>query len=62
MPLRDLVLALSVPFFWGIGFVITKPGMEQFPPMLINGLRWGLTGLVLIWWFPIPKKYLKNYY
>jgi len=60
MPLRDLVLAISVPFFWGIGFVITKPGMEQFPPMLINGLRWGLTGLVLVWWFPIPKKYLKK--
>ena len=60
MPLRDLILAISVPFFWGIGFVITKPGMEQFPPMLINGLRWGLTGLVLVWWFPIPKKYLKK--
>ena len=60
MPLRDLVLAISVPFFWGIGFVITKPGMEQFPPMLINGLRWGLTGLVLVWWFPVPKKYLKK--
>ena len=60
MPLRDLVLAISVPFFWGIGFVITKPGMEQFPPMLINGLRWGLTGLVLVWGFPIPKKYFKK--
>ena len=56
MPLRDLILAISVPFFWGIGFVITKPGMEQFPPMLINGLRWGLTGFVLVWWFPVPKK------
>ena len=28
--------------------------------MLINGLRWGLTGLVLVWWFPVPKKYLKK--
>ena len=60
MPIRDLLLAISVPCLWGIGFVITKPGMEQFPPMLINGLRWSVTGLVLVWWFPIPKKYLKE--
>ena len=60
MPFRDLILAISVPFLWGIGFVITKLGMEQFPPMLINGLRWSLTGLVLVWWFPIPKMLLKK--
>ena len=60
MPLRDFFLAISVPFLWGIGFVVTKPGMEQFPPMLINGLRWGLSGIILIWLFPIPKQYLKN--
>jgi len=60
MPIRDILLAISVPLLWGIGFVVTKPGMEQFPPMLINGLRWGLSGIILMWWFPIPKKYLKN--
>ena len=60
MPIRDLILTISVPLLWGIGFVITKPGMEQFPPMLINGLRWSLTGLILVWWFPIPKKFLKQ--
>lgn len=58
MPIRDLLLAITVPCLWGFGFVITKPGMEQFPPMLINGLRWSLTGIVLIWWFPIPKTFL----
>jgi len=60
MPVRDFILAISVPLLWGVGFVITKPGMEQFPPMLINGLRWSLTGLILAWWFPIPRKYLKQ--
>ena len=60
MPIRNFFLAISVPCLWGIGFVITKPGMEQFPPMLINGLRWSLTGLVLVWWFPIPRKFLKD--
>ena len=60
MSIRHFFLAISVPCLWGIGFVITKPAMEQFPPMLINGLRWSLTGLLLVWWFPIPKKFLKQ--
>ena len=60
MPFKDIILALLVPILWGIGFTITKPGMEYFPPMLINGLRWSLTGLILIWWFPIPFLYLKK--
>ena len=60
MSIRYILLAVSVPCLWGIGFVITKPGMEYFPPMLINGLRWSLTGLLLVWWFPIPKPFLKK--
>ena len=60
MPIRDILLSLSVPLLWGIGFTITKAGMEELPPMLINGLRWSLTGLILVWWFPIPKKYFKT--
>ena len=60
MPLRDILLAITVPCLWGIGFVVTKPGMEQFPPMLINGLRWGFSGIILCWLFPIPKTYLKS--
>ena len=60
MPINHIFLALSVPILWGIGFTITKAGMDQFPPMLINGLRWTITGLILVWWFPIPRKYLKK--
>ena len=60
MPIRDFFIAISVPCLWGFGLVISKPGMEELPPLLINGLRWILTGLVLVWWFPIPKKFLKK--
>ena len=60
MPIRDLIIAISVPCLWGFGLVISKPGMEELPPLLINGLRWILTGLVLVWWFPVPRKFLKN--
>ena len=38
--------------------VATKPAMEFFPPMLVNGLRWSLSGIILVWWYPIPKDFL----
>ena len=60
MPIKDFFLAISVPCLWGFGLVISKPGMEQLPPLLINGLRWFIAGLVLVWWFPFPKKFFKE--
>ena len=60
MPLRDLCLALLVPIILGFGFVIAKPAMESFPPILLNGLRWSLSGLVMCYFFPFPKKFIKQ--
>ena len=60
MPLRDLFLALLVPILLGFGFVIAKPGMESFPPILLNGLRWSLSGLVMFYFFPFPKKFIRQ--
>tara|TARA_B100001123_G_C15188745_1_gene978396 strand:- start:174 stop:1034 length:861 start_codon:yes stop_codon:yes gene_type:complete len=60
VPIKDFFLAISVPCLWGFGLVISKPGMEQLPPLLINGLRWFIAGLVLVWWFPFPKKFFKE--
>ena len=56
MPLRDVFLALLVPFIWGFGFVIAKPGMEEIPPILLNGLRWSLTGIIMFLVFSFSKK------
>ena len=30
------------------------------PPILLNGLRWSLTGILMFWFFPFPKKILKR--
>lgn len=60
MPIRDIFMAIAVPCLWGFGFVIAKAGMEELPPLLINGLRWSLAGIILIWWVPIPKKLFKE--
>ena len=60
MPLRDIFLALLVPILLGFGFVIAKPAMESFPPILLNGLRWSLSGFVMFYFFPFPKKFIKQ--
>ena len=60
MPLRDIFLALLVPCILGFGFVIAKPAMEYFPPILLNGLRWSLSGIVMCYFFPFPKNLFKQ--
>ena len=60
MNLKDTFIASLVPIFLGFGFVIAKPAMEYFPPMLLMGLRFVFAASILIWWFPIPKGFLKK--
>ena len=60
MTLKDTLIASLVPIFLGFGFVIAKPAMVDFPPILLMGLRFTFAASILIWWFPIPKKYLKK--
>ena len=58
MNIKDTLIASLVPIFLGFGFVIAKPAFESFPPILLMGLRFTFAASILIWWFPIPKKYL----
>ena len=60
MPYRHVLIVVLVPIIMGFGFVISKPAMEFFPPILLNGLRWSLSGLIMFWFFPFPKKYFKQ--
>ncbi len=60
MTLKDTIIASLVPIFLGFGFVIAKPAMEYLPPFLLMGLRFTFVASMLIWWFPIPKGYLKR--
>ena len=60
MNLKDTLIASLVPIFLGFGFVIAKPAFESFPPILLMGLRFIFAASILIWWFPIPKGYLKR--
>ena len=60
MTFKDTLIASLVPIFLGFGFVIAKPAMEYFPPILLMGLRFTFAASILIWWFPIPKGHLKQ--
>ena len=60
MTLRDSIIAAIVPIFLGFGFVIAKPAMEYLPPFLLMGLRFTFVALLLVWWFPIPRGFLKK--
>ena len=60
MTFKDTLIASVVPIFLGFGFVIAKPAMEHFPPILLMGLRFTFAASILIWWFPIPRGYLKQ--
>ena len=60
MNLKDTLIAGLVPIFLGFGFVIAKPAMESFPPILLMGLRFTFAASILIWWFPVPRTYLKK--
>jgi EamA-like transporter family. len=60
MNIKDTLIASLVPIFLGFGFVIAKPAFESFPPILLMGIRFTFAASILIWWFPIPKAYLKR--
>ena len=60
MTFKDTLIASLVPIFLGFGFVIAKPAMEHFPPILLMGLRFTFAASILIWWFPFPRGYLKQ--
>ncbi len=45
----DILLALSVPLNWGLGFSLAKLGLGQFPPLLLMGLRFSIAAALLVW-------------
>ncbi len=56
----EILMALTVPLVWGMGFVFAKGAINHFPPILLMAFRFTLTAAVLVWFVPIPKDSLKN--
>jgi len=52
--IKDIGLALSVPINWGMGFTLAKAGLGEFPPLFLMSMRFGLSAVLLCWFFPPP--------
>ena len=50
-----ILMAVSVPVIWGLGFTFSKAALGEFPPLLLMGLRFSLTALLLVWFVPFPR-------
>ena len=53
---KQTIMALFVPFLWGLGFVFAKGAINHFPPILLMAFRFSLTALVLVWFTPLPVR------
>ena len=50
-----ILMAISVPMIWGLGFTFSKAALAEFPPLMLMGLRFCLTALVLIPFVKPPR-------
>jgi O-acetylserine/cysteine efflux transporter len=57
---KQILLALIVPITWGLGFTLAKIGLEQFPTLLIMSIRFGIAGLVLVWFTKPPWGHMRE--
>jgi len=55
----DILIAICVPVSWGLGLVLAKPAVDQFPPILLMALRFSVSALMLVWFVRIPRASLK---
>ncbi len=54
MSVQHILLAISVPLIWGMGFVFAKGALEYFPPILLMAFRFLVTASVLVWFVKPP--------
>ena len=44
----EILMALTVPLVWGMGFVLAKGAIDLFPPILLMAFRFTVTALLLV--------------
>ena len=57
---RQILLALIVPITWGFGYALAKIGMNQFTPLFLMSLRFGIAGLILVWFVKPPWGHMRK--
>lgn len=54
MPLPHIALAVLIAAIWGFNFVVIRLGLDAFPPLLFNGLRFVVASLPFLLFFRSP--------
>ena len=55
MPARSVALVVAVTALWGVNFVVIHEGLEHFPPLLFNALRFALMAVPAIFLVGRPR-------
>ncbi len=58
MKTRDIFIATVVPVSWGIGLVVAKPVLADFPPILLIALRFLVAAVLLLCLVRLPRRLL----
>jgi O-acetylserine/cysteine efflux transporter len=54
MPVPHIALAVLIAAIWGFNFVVIRLGLDAFPPLLFNGLRFVVASLPFLLFFRAP--------
>jgi O-acetylserine/cysteine efflux transporter len=54
MPVPHIALAVLIAAIWGFNFVVIRLGLDAFPPLLFNGLRFAVASLPFLLFFRSP--------
>lgn len=55
MPIRHVLLAVSVAVIWGANFIAIHESLQQFPPLFLVALRFGIIAIPTLAFVPRPK-------
>ena len=56
----DVLIAVTVPVVWGMGIVVAKPAVADFPPILLMSMRFFVTAAMLVWFVRVPRHALRS--
>ncbi len=54
MPIRHVLLAVSVAVIWGVNFLAIHESLQQFPPLFLVALRFGILAIPTLIFIPRP--------
>lgn len=58
MPLRDVLLGLTVVAIWALNIIVIKVGVAEIPPLLLMTLRFILVAALLVPFYPVHRHQL----